>query len=342
MAVRPGPRAGHRHSRRRHRRRLPLWITVVLWIVVAPLSVVAFMRVVAWDRFDVFALANTLTAFIYLPAWIVAAVALVGRRFVLAGVALVVVVLQVVFVLPELTAAQSPPAWVASAPSFRLMDGNVYDENPTMAGYATQITQTRPQVLTLEEAIPTDVTQLQKAGALAGLPYRIQIKRYDPRAFLVASAYPLIHTNVVYFEGLPLIVQTTVALPSGDQALWVVHTVAPLPSSFDEWRSELGYIASLVRARGSAGLLVVGDFNATWGNKGFRTILDTGMTDGAAARGRAFDMTWSQIEKPVPPVVRIDHVLTGAGVAVTSIASGPGPGSDHRDLHAVIAVRPGA
>jgi endonuclease/exonuclease/phosphatase (EEP) superfamily protein YafD len=83
----------------------------------------------------------------------------------------------------------------------------------------------------------------------------------------------------------------------------------------------------------------VGDFNATWGSKAFRAILDTGMTDGAAARGRAFGMTWSQTKRPLPPVVRIDHVLTGPGVAVTSIRTDVGPGSDHRDLLATVAVQ---
>jgi endonuclease/exonuclease/phosphatase family metal-dependent hydrolase len=100
----------------------------------------------------------------------------------------------------------------------------------------------------------------------------------------------------------------------------------------------LADIASRIRARGSSGLLVVGDFNATWGNRGFRAILDTGMTDGAAARARAFDMTWSQTKPVIPPFVRIDHILTGAGVAVTQIRTDVGPGSDHRDLIATVAT----
>ena len=61
------------------------------------------------------------------------------------------------------------------------------------------------------------------------------------------------------------------------------------------------------------------------------------MTDGAAARARPFEMTWSQTKPIIPPVVRIDHVLTGSGVAVTTIATGNGPGSDHRDLQATVA-----
>ena len=97
-------------------RRLPLWITVIGWIVVAGLAVVAGMRIFAWDRYDLFAILNTVTVFLYLPAWIVAVVALVGRRYVLAGAALLIVVAQIVFMLPELTAAEPLPGWAPTAP----------------------------------------------------------------------------------------------------------------------------------------------------------------------------------------------------------------------------------
>jgi endonuclease/exonuclease/phosphatase (EEP) superfamily protein YafD len=83
----------------------------------------------------------------------------------------------------------------------------------------------------------------------------------------------------------------------------------------------------------------VGDFNATWGNRGFRAILSTGLTDAAAARGDPFDFTWSQTLPILPPIIRIDHVLTGGdAVTVTAIETHPGPGSDHRDLTATVAV----
>lgn len=97
----------------------------------------------------------------------------------------------------------------------------------------------------------------------------------------MASQYPLGPTNVVSYFGRPFVVRTTLELSSGPQALWVVHTTAPLPPAFAEWRGMLTTVGRLVRARGSAGLLLVGDFNATWGNKDFQAILDAGMTDGA-------------------------------------------------------------
>jgi len=331
-----------RHARhRRKRRRLPLWVAVVGWIVLLPLAVVALMRIVAWDSFDIFAVLNAVSVFVYLPAWVVAIVAGIGRSFVLAAAALLIVVAQLFFVLPEFTAAQPVPGWAATAPSLRLLDANVSNENGTsMSGYAGEIKSYRPELVTMEEATPFLVGLLQQSGALDHLPFDYEVSRFDPRAFLVASKYRLSGSHVVYFGDFPLIVQTTIHLPSGPQPLWVVHTTAPFPSAFGDWKGQLALIAKLVKERGPNRLLLVGDFNATWGNKGFRSILGDGMTDGAAARGRPFEMTWSQIKHPLPPLVRIDHVLTGPGVAVTTIRTDVGPGSDHRDLMAAIAFQP--
>jgi endonuclease/exonuclease/phosphatase (EEP) superfamily protein YafD len=324
-------------SRQRRGWRLPNVIAIALWVVIATLAIVVVMRLVAWDDFELFAVLNSVTAFIYLPAWVVIIVAALGRRLLLAGVAFLIVAAQLTSLLPELAAAQPVPAWAALAPTLRLLDANVYNENPSMAGYASEISAVRPQLVTMEEATPIDIAQLSRAGVLANLPYRFEVKRYDPFAFFVSSRYPLSGTRVVYLYGLPLIVQTTLELPWGPQPLWVVHTIAPLPESFSQWRGQLALIGRLLRGRGPKRLLIVGDFNATWGNRGFRSILDGGVTDGAATRGKAFDMTWSQITPILPPLVRIDHVLTGPGLAVVQIRTGDGLGSDHRDLIATVA-----
>ena len=95
----------------------------------------------------------------------------------------------------------------------------------------------------------------------------------------------------------------------------------------------LADVGQSVRASGDSLMLMVGDFNATWGNKGFVALLH----DGVAARGKATDMTWPN-SAVVPPFVRIDHVLTGARLAVTQIAAKPGFGSDHRYLVATVAI----
>lgn len=326
------------HPRRRRQRRLPIYVAVPLWTVVALLAVVVVMRLVAWDDVEPFAVLNAFTVFVYLPAWIVLLVAMLGRRYILAAAALLIVVAQVVFLAPELTAAGPVPAWTTHAATLQLLDANTDQTNTSLEGYVREIEQVRPRLVTMEETNRVVSAELNEAGVLEDLPYQINIMRHDSGGFFVASRYPLTHTRIVYSYGRPLIVQTTVELPSGPQPLWVVHTIAPLPSSFSQWQDDLAFIGRLLRTRGTTDLLVAGDFNATWGNRGFRAILDTGLTDGAAARGKPFDMTWNQFDHPLPPLARIDHVLTGPGVAVTRIRTDNGPGSDHRDLIATVAV----
>src|SRR5580698_1880332 len=57
------------------------------WAVVTALLVVIAARLLAWDDVQIFALADALAAILYLPAWIVAIGAAIGRRWVLLGLA---------------------------------------------------------------------------------------------------------------------------------------------------------------------------------------------------------------------------------------------------------------
>ena len=310
-----------------------------MWTVIAALGVVALLRVVAWDAVDVLAILNTITLFVYLPAWPIAAVAAFARRPGLVAAALIVGVAQIAFLAPEFAASEPIPAWATHAPTFRLLDANVSDSNRSMDGYEEQIRAVRPDVVTLEEATPRDVRLLRESGALHSLPHQFEVRSWGPFAFFVASRFPLSQTHTVSLYDRTLIVETVLALSTGPQSLWVVHTTAPLPASFHQWKGQLASIQRQIRARGPTGLIVAGDFNATWGNQGFRGLLTTGLTDAAAARGRALQMTWSQAVAPIPPFTRIDHVLTGNGAAVVTIDAHTGVGSDHRDLVATIAVR---
>ena len=346
-------------------------VTILAWITVCALGLVMVLRMVAWDAASPLVIANALTPELYLPAWLVATLALARRHRALGIVALVVVAGQVALMVPEITAAGPVPAWAAHAPSLRVLDANVYAGNPTMAGYGRAIAADHPDLVTLQEASAGDLAQLRRSGALAGLPHRVELARRGTAAMVLASRYPLGPTTVRTMHGDPYVVQTSVLLPSGTVDLWVVHTVAPLPSTWRTWSDELASLQQLVADQlhpvagqgaaagqtGSTGtarstgqgtrgeqqnarLLVVGDFNATWQNKWFRRLLAGGLVDGAAARAHAFDMTWSQTMPVLPPLVRIDHVLTSAGLTVTRISTGAGPGSDHRLLRATVAVRP--
>ena len=205
------------------------------------------------------------------------------------------------------------------------------------------IEQDRPDLITLEEFTPSALRSMAASGVLASFPYRCAAPLYNASGFLIASRLRLTgcRVQVLYPDGLwtPYMVQATLWSPGGPVALRVVHTLAPLPASWREWSTVLADVGQSVRASGDSRMLMVGDFNATWGNKGFVALLHDGLTDGAAARGKATDMTWPN-GAVVPPFVRIDHVLTGARLAVTQIAAKPGFGSDHRYLVATVAIQP--
>jgi endonuclease/exonuclease/phosphatase (EEP) superfamily protein YafD len=225
----------------------------------------------------------------------------------------------------------------------RVFDANIDKALDFEAGYVRAIKADRPDLVTLEEFTPPALAKMETSGVLSNFPYRCAAPAYGANGFLIASRLRLTGCQVetVYADGswTPYMVEATLWSPGGPVALRVVHTLAPFAVSWREWSSALAAVGRSVRASGDSRMLMVGDFNATWGNSGFVALVHDGLTDGAAARGKATDMTWPN-GAVVPPFVRIDHVLTGTHLAVTEIAAKPGFGSDHRYLIATVAIRP--
>ena len=312
--------------------------TTLGWLIVAFLGLIVLVRAIAWDKWPVFAELDAAIEVLFLPAWVVVLGGLLGRRWWLAGAAGLICVAQVIYVAPELLASSPLSAAVRSEPTVRLFDANVSFWNSSMSGYITQLKAYRPEILTMEETVPDDFVQLKDAGVLATLPYQYQVPCCGSRGFIIASHYPLRHVKVSSYDGLAYLIRTSLVLPTRTINFWVVHTTAPTNPSVSDWNHELDGVYQKLKVVDPRPLLMVGDFNATWGSRGFRAILSTGLTDAAAARADPFAFTWSQDLPILPPIIRIDHVLTGGPVTVTEIQTHPGPGSDHRDITATVAT----
>jgi endonuclease/exonuclease/phosphatase (EEP) superfamily protein YafD len=308
------------------------------WVVVVALAMVVVARMVAWDEWRLFADLDAAVEVLFLPAWLVLVGAVAAKRWALAGAALLICVAQIAYVVPEILASTPIPAAVRSEPTIRLFDANVQQNNQSMAGYVPQIKNFHPDVVTLEETKPWDWTQLLNSGAFEGLPYRFQVPCCGSREFIIASRFPLDHASVSSVNGLAYLVRFRLVLPSRTIDLWVVHTTAPVNPDWSDWNLELDGVHSALVRYHPRPLLMVGDFNASWGNRGFRAILGTGLIDAAAARGQPFAFTWSQLLPVLPPLIRIDHILTAGPVTVTTFATHDGPGSEHRDITATVAI----
>jgi endonuclease/exonuclease/phosphatase (EEP) superfamily protein YafD len=312
--------------------------TTLGWLIVVGLGLVVFVRIVAWDRWPFFAEIDAAVEVLFLPAWLVLLGSLLGKRWWLCGAAVVICAAQVVYVAPELLASSAIPAAVRSEPTIRLFDANVDQSNSSMAGYITQLRSYHPDVLAMEETVPDDDVQLKAAGVLATLPYQYEISCCGSRGFIIASHYPLRDIRVSSYQGLQYLIRSSLVLPNRTINFWVVHTTAPTNPSVSDWNQELDGIYNQLESIHPRPLLMVGDFNASWGSRGFHAILSTGLIDAAAARGDPLAFTWSQDLPILPPAIRIDHVLTAGPVTVTQIATHPGPGSDHRDITATVAT----
>ena len=285
---------------------------------------------VAWDARSVLVALNALTPFLFLPAWPVAVAAGLARRWALFATALAVVLAHVALVAPELAARSPLPAAVAGVRAVRLFNANVFASNDRVDGIAGEIRASRPDVVFLQESTPAIVEAIDATGALEELPYRLAVRRNDPFGGLLAARWPLLEQDVVELDGRPVLLRATVETEGGPLRLDAVHVVAPFGGGREPWIDGMRGIADAVRAE-RLPVLMAGDFNATWGHRAFRRLLDAGLTDAAAARGRPLQMTWRQ-GRFVPPLTRIDHVLTSPGLAVVAIRTGEGQGSDHRPI----------
>jgi endonuclease/exonuclease/phosphatase (EEP) superfamily protein YafD len=334
-----------RGQRRRAARIVGVGLLAIGWVIVGVLGLAAVLRLVSWDSIEPFAVIDALTLVIYLPAWVVAAGALIARRWWLAAAAAVIIAAQVTFVLPELTAATPVPQWARDAPVLRIFDVNTDDALRFSPGYVQAIEHDRPDLITLEEFEPSAWRGMQASGVLAQFPHQCAAPSDGAIGFALVSRYPLTgcHEQKVLFEGwwVPYMVDATLWTPEGPVTLRLVHTLAPFPSTFGEWKEALAAVDRSVSASSDSRMLMIGDFNASWDSKGFAALVHDGLTDGAAARGEATEMTWPN-GAIVPPFVRIDHVLTGSDLAVTGIFVKPGFGTDHRYVVATVAIQKGA
>lgn len=310
------------------------------WLVVTPLAAVVLSRIFAWDTRSSFVVLNAISPVLLLPAWSVMAASGVARRWPLFGVASAVVAAHVTLLLPEMAAREPVPGAARSAPQLRLFNANVFAGNNEVDGFADEIRRIRPDVVVLQEATSPFLEKLDSQGVFDGMPYRVVARRDDPFGAAVVSRWPLTEDDIVHVKKRPVLVRATVTFGGRRLRLFAVHAVSPVAGEREEWFEDMKVIGEAVVAEKEP-VLVVGDFNATWSHKPFRRLLDVGLTDAAAARGKPFEMTWPRNRRLLPAFARIDHVLTTPGVVVTSITTGEGEGSDHRPLVAQVVLLDG-
>lgn len=313
------------------------------WLGIAVLVWVAVSRALGIVRPAQFTIPlQSLTPWIFLPAYVVAALAAWRRRWVLAAVAAILAFVHIAVLLPAVGSHRA--LWATSAPSFRLLEANVYDRNATPDEAADALLAQNADVLVLLEVTRPIHQALVARGIDQSYPYRAGESTQLPNVHTntgynaIYSRLPLTGTRGLYptpRSGFPM---TTVALPGGNVTLVAVHVLGSV-HDVDQWSTQIRALANGAREHQEP-FVMAGDFNADRWCPPFGALLAAHLHDAHEQVGRGLSFSWPAWRR-ARPVIRIDHALMNSAVAARDVQDFRIPGSDHRGYVATLAVRSG-
>jgi endonuclease/exonuclease/phosphatase (EEP) superfamily protein YafD len=311
----------------RVRRKNPL-VTALLVVPVVPLAVLAALRLVGFDGDWYVLVVLSLTPYAVVYGVLSGGLALVFRRWWVAGVALALTVVLAILVLPRLSASEQRDV---HGKTLRVLASNLLYGQADPKAVVDLVRSQRIDVLNLVELTPRVVDGLTAAGLFETLPYRVLHPAPGAFGSGIVSRFPLKEVNLT---GDSAAKQPGAQADLGDGVVAEIVAVHPISPDVDtpQWERE---IKDLSRAAGEHGLrILAGDFNATLDHAAFRTVLSRGYNDAAEERGEALAPTWPSSS----PVVTIDHVVVDNRAAVLDYRVFDVAGSDHRAVFAEVRL----
>ncbi|MEU1791373.1 endonuclease/exonuclease/phosphatase family protein [Streptomyces sparsogenes] len=188
-----------------------------------------------------------------------------------------------------------------------------------------------PDLVSVQECDTRCGTALDSAAVREAYPYRkvIAVPGDAAHGSAILSKYPL--TAEPGVPGKLAMPRAVVRIADRRVHVQVAHPMPPLPGELDVWRAELGRLRAYAAGRGPEPTLIAGDFNATQDHAAFRSLLDTGMRDSAAAVGRSRTPSWPSRTAPALGA-QIDHVLVSEALRPRAARFLDLPDTDHRAL----------
>lgn len=194
-------------------------------------------------------------------------------------------------------------------------------------------------VLVLQEVTLDALATLDRAGLAEAYPHRIGEAVPEGRTdgTVVLSRTALGDPVRVATDMQSWAVEVTD--PDGGDPVRVLAVHPAAPTDVGAWRRD--HAAVLAAAEDLDVDLVVGDLNATLDHAPLRTLVQRGWRDATEEANGGWQPTWPSnglfASLPLPPLVQIDHVLTGPGWAGTSSRPLRVAGTDHLALLVEVA-----
>ena len=248
----------------------------------------------------------------------------------LAVVALALLTVQLIWLVPRLKADARDIS--ITAPTIRVATANTHRAHADPTALVELIRSEHLDVLAVQELTADGVRALDEAGIEALLPFHELHPEVDTSIY---SRLPL--TNGGLLDRPTTWPQTTAEITVGTRTirLVAVHTYYPAGDP-GRWTRDLDALRAEAGASGRDAIFL-GDFNATLDHAPMRHLLDAGMVDTHDELGRGWAATWPE-GGALPPLVQLDHVLHGYGLAALNASEHTVAGTDHRVVVAELAL----
>jgi endonuclease/exonuclease/phosphatase family metal-dependent hydrolase len=249
---------------------------------------------------------------------------------------------------PRPAAREAEPAGDAHSPGdagaagFRLVTANLLLINRRMPRLTAELLADGADVIVLQELTARHLEALRAGGLLERFGYHLTDPRPHWNGSALLSRWPLRDARVLEFAGAPMCA-ADVLTPDGPVHIVAVHAMNPAGrGQLAPWRRQHELLAEHAATR-DVPVVLAGDYNATVHQRPMRALLASGLRDAFAepraaaagwspVTGRRTGMTWPCWRSPLLPVMRLDHVLVGEGIAVRGLGRAGSAGSDHLRL----------
>ncbi|MEV4379026.1 endonuclease/exonuclease/phosphatase family protein [Streptosporangium sp. NPDC049644] len=308
----------------RRRWRIP---TSLAWAAVTPFAAWAVARVAGLERDSLTTQLMTGTPYVAAASLVPVLLSVLTRNRAATAVALVTTAALGLSVLPR--AFRSGDV-VAGTP-LRVLTLNTLFGHAEPDAVMDLVRRLDPDVLSTQELTPGMVGKLEAAGLGGIMPYQVLEPEWSAGGSGLYSRYPLTPRENL-FEAIGHNMPAALMTVPGAKPVEIidVHPFPPLGRQVYDWTAALDALPS---AAPDTIRILAGDFNASLDHAAMRRFLDRGYQDAADSAGEGLTPTWP-VNKRVPPLITIDHVVVDRRVGVNTVSVHSVPGTDHRAVFA--------
>lgn len=318
---------------RRGRRKVP---KTLAWATVTPFAAWAVARVVGLERDSLTTQLMTGTPYVAAASLVPLLLSALTRNRAVTAVALVTTAALGLSVLPRAFPSGDPVAGTAGTP-LRVLTLNTLFGRADPDAVMDLVRRLDPDVFSTQELTPGMAEKLRAAGLEEILPYQVLEPEWSAGGSGLYARYPLTPRKNL-FEVIGHNMPAALMTVPGTKPVEIVdvHPFPPLGRQVYDWAASLEALPSA--ASGTIRILA-GDFNASLDHTAMRRFLSRGYEDAAAVAGKGLIPTWP-VNRRIPPLITIDHVVVDRRVAVNTVSVHTVPGTDHRAVFADLRLPP--